>query len=44
VLIDDGIVTMVDEAELLRKAEISARAVFQRAGVNSRLTRESEVS
>jgi len=44
VLIDDGIVTMVDEAELLRKAEISARAVFQRAGVNSRLTRQSEDS
>jgi 5-methylthioadenosine/S-adenosylhomocysteine deaminase len=38
-LIDDGTVTMVDEAELLRNAERSAREVFGRAGIHSRLTR-----
>ncbi len=38
-LIDDGTLTMIDEAELLRKAERSAREVFERAGIHSRLTR-----
>lgn len=39
VLIDDGELTMIDEAALLEEAEASAREVFRRAGVDSRLTR-----
>ncbi len=38
-LIDDGIVTMIDERALLRRAEMSAREVFRRAGIDTRLTR-----
>jgi 5-methylthioadenosine/S-adenosylhomocysteine deaminase len=39
ILIDDGELTMLDEAVLLREAEESAREVFRRAGIRSRLTR-----
>lgn len=39
VLVDDGEVTMLDEAALLAEATDAARHVFERAGVFSRLTR-----
>ena len=39
ILIDDRRLTMVDEAALVAEAEASAREVFRRAGVASRLTR-----
>jgi 5-methylthioadenosine/S-adenosylhomocysteine deaminase len=39
ILIDDRDVMMLDEAVLLADAETSAREVFRRAGVDSRLTR-----
>jgi len=39
VLVDDGQMTMVDEAALLAEANDAAAAVFRRAGVASRLTR-----
>lgn len=38
-LIDDGELTMIDEQALLAEAEESARQVFKRAGVDTRLTR-----
>jgi len=43
-LIDDGALTMADEGELLRKANSSARDVFERAGVESRLSRNGRTS
>jgi len=39
IVIDNGEVTFVDEAELLAAARASAAEVFRRAGVSSRLTR-----
>jgi len=39
ILIDDGDLMLLDEAALLAEAEASARSVFRRAGVDSRLTR-----
>ena len=39
VLIDEGELVMLDEDALLAEAEASARSVFLRAGVESRLTR-----
>ena len=39
VLIDEGDVVGVDEAALVAEAELAAREVFARAGVDSRLTR-----
>lgn len=39
-VIEDGNVTFVDEAELLAEARQAAAAVFRRAGVTSRLTRD----
>ncbi len=39
ILIDDRQLTMVDEQELLAKATQSAREVFRRAGISSRITR-----
>ncbi len=39
ILIDEREVVMLDEAALLADAEVSARDVFRRAGVESRLTR-----
>ncbi len=39
VLIDEGELVMLDERALLEEAEASARSVFLRAGVESRLTR-----
>ena len=39
ILIDDGDLMLLDEAALLVEAEASARSVFRRAGIDSRLTR-----
>ena len=39
ILIDDGVVTVLDESDVLRRATESAREVFRAAGVQSRLTR-----
>ena len=39
VLIDDGVVSAIDEHALIAEAEAAAREVFRRAGVASRLTR-----
>jgi len=40
-VIENGVLTMLDESELLRRADASARGVFQRAGIESRLTRQT---
>ena len=40
ILIDGGRLTMLDEGRLLTEAEASAREVFRRAGIESRLTRD----
>ena len=39
VLVDGGTIPGIDEVDLVRRAEASAREVFRRAGVESRLTR-----
>ncbi len=44
VLIDDGEITFVDEAQVRADAVVAARGVFQRAGIDSRLTRSSSRS
>ncbi len=41
VLVDEGRLTMLDEQAVLEAARESARAVFERAGVASRLTRRN---
>jgi len=38
-LVDEGHVTIIDEHDVVERAESSARAVFERAGIATRLTR-----